>query len=300
MHPELEQLRVLLEARYERHIGTVAFVDESYRERSEMGKPPFYTVTATVIHSDDLDSFREDYIRVARGNWWHTTDIFNKGDEDSIFAFIRQILTHETTSLIAVQTQVVNNDIELARRECLIQLCSTLWSINCKLAVYERREDTKSRNADVSLFSQAMSSGYLSRNLKTFAGHPRVEPLLWGPDLVGWALRRHLAIGDDRWIKPLLGNVELYNASQFSDRLKEKKPKPAAAMGFGSGFSVDHEGEERNRSSQQSMASIAHFNQDIPAIFPRISPVLHDPEKLREWLKLVFPKPMNAKRPRHF
>ena len=79
MHSEIVQLKALLEALYFRHHCQVAFVDESYRQVGRNEELPFYTVTANLIPIEHFEQLRIEYVRVAGGSWWHTTDAYQKG-----------------------------------------------------------------------------------------------------------------------------------------------------------------------------------------------------------------------------
>jgi hypothetical protein len=260
MHPELVQLEALLGELYGRHNGQVAFVDESYREGGRAGEFPFYTVTATLIPIENLKRLRLDFIRIAGGSWWHTTDAYQRGDLESMFEFLELIVSRDLRSITSVQVNVRENDLELARRVCLIQTAVQLEDFDCRLIVMERREDRSSRNADSSLFSKAKASGLTPRNLITFAAHPAAEHLLWAPDLVGWAIRRHLAADDSVWARIVANQIEVIDVSGFWG-LNAKGPKPAAAKGSGPGYSVDPRGEGKSRSSSLSIARTQDFMQ---------------------------------------
>ena len=288
MHPEIVQLREILKRLYVRHRGEVAFVDESYRDGATLGEFPFYTVTAVLISSKDLEQLRNSYIKVAEGSWWHTTDVFQNRELRAIRVFLEILVQQGTRALISVQVKVPNGDLELARRECLIQTAAHLEKRGCELLVYERREDRRSRNADESLFSRAKAAGLISRNLKTFAAHPAAEYLLWGPDLVGWAVRRHIAAKDSRWLKIILDQVEIIDAS--SERsLIAKGPEPAAAKGSGPDFSVDQKGEGRNRSSSLIMTRSKENQENVFDLFTKSVKPVHSPDELSTWIKTTFP-----------
>lgn len=293
MHPEIKHLQSSLSNLYERNRSPVGFIDESYREDSWTDEYPFYTVTATVVAADDIEYFRQDYVD-AVGDWWHTTKMFEQKKHDDINDFISLVSEHKTEILVSVQVEIEENDIEHARRECLVQVAARLYDLGCNLIVYERREDNPSRNADSSLFDRARSAGFLPRNLRLFAGHPRAEHLLWGPDLTGWALRRHLALGDSKWIQPLLGQFEMIDAST-GKALKTKGPQPAAAKGSGPDSFVGPMGEGKNRSSENSMARFGGIEKGLFQIFPNVRNPKHDPEALSLWLREQFPNRRKTK-----
>jgi hypothetical protein len=288
MHPELVKLEALLGQLYGRHNGQVAFVDESYREGGRAGEFPFYTVTATLIPIENLKRLRLDFIRVVGGSWWHTTDVYQRGGLDSIFEFLELIVAKGLRTLTSVQVNVRESDLELARRECLIQTAVQLVDFDCRLIVMERREDRSSRNADASLFAKAKASGLIPRNLITFAAHPAAEHLLWAPDLVGWAVRRHLAANDSVWASIVSNQVEIIDVSGIL-ALNAKGPEPAAAKGSGPGYSVDPKGEGKSRSSSTSITRTHDFMQKRFQGFSKIRNPLVPPEVLSTWAIEAFP-----------
>ncbi len=291
MNPELVQLSQLLAAQYLRNKGPVGFIDESYRDASRLDEVPFYLVTATLIPANELENSRRDYISVVGGYWWHTTEAYASKQFSLIRTFRDLIISHQTHVVISVQVRIVENDMEHARRECLMQIFARLKSLNCSLVVFERREDSKSRNADLALVSKAIRANLLPRDFKVFAGHPGAEPLLWGPDLVGWALRRQLAVGDSEWIKPLAESLELIDASEHF-LLKTKGPQSAAAKDCGPGTFVGLQNEGKNRSSTEIMARETDFKKSNLKLFETMTAPQHNPQELRNWLKEMFPFPI--------
>jgi hypothetical protein len=288
MHPEIVQLRAILQRLYVRHRGEVAFIDESYRDGATQGEFPFYTLTAVLISIEDLEQLRASHAKAAGGSWWHTTEMFQNREFRAIRSFLETLVQQDTRALISVQVKVLNDDLELARRECLIQTAAHLEKRGCELLVYERREDMRSRNADDSLFTRAKAAGLISRNLKTIAAHPAAENLLWGPDLVGWAVRRHIAVKDSRWLKIILNQVEIIDASPELS-LSAKGPEPAAAKGSGPDFSVDQKGERKNRSSSPIMTRGKENQKSIFDIFSKAAKPVHSPDELSAWIKTNFP-----------
>ncbi|MEN9967314.1 MAG: hypothetical protein RL036_547 [Actinomycetota bacterium] len=286
MHPETIQLRQMLQSIYDRHTGYVGFIDESYRA-SRINEFPFYTVTATVIHVEDLDEYRSDYCHLVGDGRWHTTEANKNGQQSKIREFINLIADHKSELVVSVQVEILEGDLEHARRECLIQTVSRLTAMKCDLIVYERREDRRTRNADEALFARAKRDGFIPRNTKVFAGSPSAENLLWGPDLAGWAMRRYVALNETEWVAPILDCYEVIDASPGMT-LKEKGPKPAAAMGPGPESSVGPEGEGRIRSSSKSMTRIGGAEKTIFEIFSNVTQPIHDPAGLSDWLHTQF------------
>jgi hypothetical protein len=190
---------------------------------------------------------------------------------------------------VTVQTAIVRNEIEHARRECMIQLALQLFELGCKCMVFERRRERQSQNSDSALFNRAKTAGLLSREAVVHFGHPSAECLLWGPDVVGWALRRYLALGETVWLEPLLQTLSFTDVS-LQASLTAKGLQPAAANGYSPEESDDPEGEGIPRSSEDIMA---RYSEKGPATYPLItnlnSPAL-SPAVVNEWLRRDFPK----------
>lgn len=288
MHSEIVILKSLLESQYQINNAPVAFIDESYREEKRNDGYPFYTITATLIPATQLAQVRKDYLKFVGESRWHTTSSFLNGDDEKIIGFVELISKHRAELIVAVQVEIFENNLEHARRECLVQSLAHLQSLGCRLVVIERREDTKSRNADEALVTKAKGAGYINRNLRVMQSQPSAEQLLWGPDLVGWALRRYLALNEHAWISPLVESLQVIDASQ-AERLKEKRPAPAAAMGSGPASPVNLKGKVANRSSLKSMARPGDTFQSLSPLFSQILRPKHVPQELDLWLRNVFP-----------
>jgi hypothetical protein len=155
--------------------------------------------------------------------------------------------------------------------------------------VIEQREDRKSRNADDALIQKAKAAGLLGRHVKVMQSQPSVEPLLWGPDLIGWAMRRMLALGDEQWISPLLRQLTIIDASA-TQRLNAKGPQPAAAMGSGPESSVEAKPQVMIRSSGESIAYAGDKTQESGLGAYRFFQPVHSPTMLSQWLVSEFPK----------
>lgn len=288
MHPENQRMHGMLQALYGRSRGSIGFVDESYRAMARDG-PAFYTVTATVVPAEALESTREDYASVVEASRWHTTEAYQAGLRETIMQFLGVLKTHDFPIMAGVQVDILASEIEHARRECLIQAVSAAVAAGCDVVVYERREDRKARNADESLFSRARRDGLLDRSLRVFAGSPGAEKLLWGPDLAGWALRRLMTTRERKWIGPLRNLLQIVDVSG-SVALTRKRPQPAAAMGSGPDSPVGPWGEVRSRSSGPSIAHATDMRREISTVFATVATPVHNPANLSQWLHEQFPR----------
>lgn len=100
MHPEIVQLRAILQRLYVRHRGEVAFIDESYRDGATQGEFPFYTLTAVLISIEDLEQLRASHAKAAGGSWWHTTEMFQNREFRAIRSFLETLVQQDTRALI--------------------------------------------------------------------------------------------------------------------------------------------------------------------------------------------------------
>jgi hypothetical protein len=130
-------------------------------------------------------------------------------------------------------------------------------------------------NSDVALVQKARAPGLLPRTINTFSEHPGPKNLLWGPDLAGWAMWRHLALSDSVWVKPLAPHVEVINVSDGGS-VKKKKPESAVANDSGyessnssnsSKSSVGLQDEGRCRSSSSSVAKVGGCEKNVFPVF---------------------------------
>ena len=211
MHSEIVSLKEHLENAYVRNKKPVAFIDESYQ--SEREGHPFYVISATVFTADQLDEYRQICIDIANGLWWHTTTAFQNRQNLDIQNFIRLLTSSEIANVGSIQFEILNNDLEHARRQCLIQISRYLEVSGCGLIVIERRQNQSARRSDTSLFSAAAGQAFISKHLRLIQSTPSAEQLLWLPDILSWSLRRHFAVNDSTWISLLAGELSLMDVS---------------------------------------------------------------------------------------
>jgi len=289
MNPEIEVITRQLEAIYARARGRVAFIDESYKQFSDNQSESFYLVSAVLHKAENLARDRDAFIRAAHGKWWHTTEAFRLGMDDQIRSMVSESGTSSEYQYLSVQEPIPQGDMEFARRKCLLRVLASLGIQESTVAVIERRKRMSERSADASLIKMAAAEGLISRNLVTFQSTPEAEPLLWGPDVFCWIIRRALAVSDFRWVELFEGNAAALTNARFKE-LKTKGPQRSAESGCGPGDPVVPVGEGESRSSYLSMPFSARVNQvlhsaDIRAIGSPIDDVL-----LTSWLAANFPR----------
>lgn len=97
---------------------------------------------------------------------------------------------------------------ERARQECLERLLIELNGQKIFSLTLDSREsivgtDPQVRNKkDLATRRRLTTAGNISRNMRMTHCHDHQEQLLWVPDAVGWAHRRHLLLGDSElWLR---------------------------------------------------------------------------------------------------
>jgi hypothetical protein len=282
-----ETARKLLEGFYSRQRGLVAFLDESYWVSEKQGQSSFYLFSAALIRVLELPNARNQLIDAAGESYWHTTEVARRKQ----FARLSDVLgsAKEVSQIfvIAVNIDFDKSDLELARKETLVQLASHLLKCGVNLAIFETRNTRKRKNADAATLSKATAAGFL-QGIRLVQVSPSVEPLLWIPDLVSWALRQEL-IGTHRgWFEPLMSK-SLTIAWLSFDSENRKRPASASAV-TSPELSGAPEGEKTMRSSNTSMAKNIRELQGLKDIVGTFSPPIIEPAGLRAWIKETFPR----------
>lgn len=181
-----------------------AFVDETFRDASPATSGRgYYQLAAALLEDDDVDAVRK---RLA-------TDFGQNGP------FKASNLGQNTTGLEIVGDMldaivdvgcfslvVVRHDHqigqEIARQDCVKQLLRECESQSIRNVVLDSREavigpDPEVRNKkDLRTRTELARNGLVHRSMRVTHLHDDQEPLLWIPDAVGWAHRRHLLLGD--------------------------------------------------------------------------------------------------------
>lgn len=281
--------RRLLANYYDRQQGFVAFIDESIRGRERREEFPFYILSAVIVRVEDLRDLRIDLIESASGDFWHTTDSFKNGEYSRIRKITKTVANSCSLGTIALQVDIPEGNLELARRECLIQLSSRLLDFGCTLAIYEKRNTRALDSGDASLINLARRDGWLQRGLALVGSRPAIEPLLWSPDLLCWGFRQVLTRNDPAWLKPFGGVLEVLDVSDVLPR-NEKRPETAAARNSDPVLPADHNGDRARRSSRFIMPVYNGKMQDIMHRLPKIVEPRLPPEELRFWIQQKFPK----------
>lgn len=200
MTPSFEE-QALQRAYKQNGARPVAYLDESYNVDQEHAES-YYLMSAVVVHADQRNLVRSGIKEIAQGNYWHTTKMRRS---ESGIAQIKQMLEYladpdgSEQSIISCQTPVSLEDRsgEEARKQTLTKLLTYLNSgqASCgaiDLFVLEKRRDSKDRNRDSRIKTEAHNSGLITQSVKLFQVSPASEYLLWLPDLVANVYRHHI------------------------------------------------------------------------------------------------------------
>ncbi|WP_105567780.1 hypothetical protein [Microbacterium halophytorum] len=208
-----------LRTAYSRATSSVAFVDESYRAAGRPGEPPFYLMVAVVIDVDAMGQARADLMRIAGGTYWHTTEAFRElTGRSRVDAMVAYLSAADVWSVVAVQTCVDPRDatLESARMECMARLIAEVTRGGgphaTRTIVAEIRRPGAEQARDDENITRLFRAGVLSDGVRLHMVSPNQEPLLWAPDVVAWALRRLLALGDGQWFSPLRTACTLFES----------------------------------------------------------------------------------------
>lgn len=216
-----------------------------------------------------MENFGPGTSDIVGGHYWHTTESYNAGDTARIRALLEYIAASECVSLVAVQTDVINGDLEHARRECLAGLLAALSQAGVRLVVLERRRTQAERNADSALIRRLVVSQRAGR-VEAVQATPSAEELLWAPDVVGWAMRRDLATGDPVWFDTVESCVQVVHACD-GFRLNAKRPDHAAAVDSGPDESTVLADRGKRRSSRSSVPLKRDPSQRLSAFLSELS-----------------------------
>jgi hypothetical protein len=281
--------RRLLSNYYDRQQGLVAFIDESTRGRERDQEFPFYILSAVIFRVEQLKELRAELVDSASGPFWHTTESYKHRDYSGIRRMSEAVANSWSSGLVALQVDIPEGNLELARRESLIQLSSLLLEIDCRLAIYEKRNTRALDAGDASVLNLARRDGWLRKGLALVGSRPAIEPLLWSPDLLCWGFRQLLTRRDSSWLRPFRQGLDVLDVSEVLSRRNEKRPETAAARNSGPVLPADQVGDRASRSSSKSMH---HYQLQLQAISPMLPKLVGPglpPDELRSWLEKTFP-----------
>lgn len=281
--------RRLLTNYFDRQQGLVAFIDESTRGLERPGEFPFYILSAILVQVDQLGEIRRELLNSASSDFWHTTESYRNGEHSRIRRMSKVVSKFYISGIVAVQVDIPEHNLELARRESLMQLSALVLDRGCKLAIFEKRNTRALDAGDASLLNLARGYGWLPKGLALVGSKPAIEPLLWGPDLLSWSFRQLLTKGDSSWLRPYGQGLEVLDVSEMLSK-KEKRPETAAARNPGPVLPANQNGDRASRSSSNIMPSYELQLQDILHKLPKLIQPRLPPDDLRVWIRKSFPK----------
>lgn len=212
--PAIDRFAHLSEA-YRNNAGThVAFVDESYLAPGFAGgaqTSPFYVMTAYVIPVPDLDIMRRDIIDISGRRFWHSTQAHQSRDGREKLRELTRYIGEGTEPLVVsvlLETFGALFDAENAREACFCRLLDSLArGEHCapvSLVVFEERKHQTDRNFDARIVSRARAQGLVPRSMHVMPMSPSVEPLLWLPDVVSFAVNHQLSARQLAYVRPFV------------------------------------------------------------------------------------------------
>lgn len=285
--PSDEAVRNLLEGFYSRQKGLIAFLDESYRIVEQQPALSFYIISAALIRVSEMQSARGRLIYTAGEPYWHTTELAREKEFSKITSMLKAANDVSEIFVIAVNIDFDNSEIEVARKEALVQLASQLLLNDVNLAILETRNTRKRQNADAATLSKATAAGFIG-GIRLVQASPRVEPLLWIPDLVSWALRQHVMGTKWDWFESLGSKASIISWSRPDS--ENKKRLASASAVTSPELSGAPEGEKTIRSSDTSITNQTIQSQVFEGLVENlVSPVI-DPAELKYWIKKTFPR----------
>ena len=281
--------RRLLASYYAQQRNPVAFIDESFRGSERSSEFPFYLVSAVLVQPSALTKIRERYLAVVGSDFWHTTRAHKDREFESIERFTTEVDANSTSVSISLQLQLDPENLELARREAMLQLIDHLALSGCKLAVYEQRNTMSRNSSDASLVNKARKSGIGVGGIAVVGSITLIEAMMLGPYFVSWQFRQALTGRDFEGFTGFEEKAKIIDVSGLYF-LNEKRPETAAARNSGPVSPAPHNEAKAIRSSISSMPNYQRQLQEILHMLPNfIAPPL-PPWELRSWLKQTFPK----------
>ena len=202
------RIEAQLQQIYDRTRGPVAFCDESYRI-SPAGQVGFYSITAVICDRQQLGSTRDALVAVAGRRPWHTTQEYEAGRDHRIHQMLNAVAAGSQWGILTVHAPVNGHDGKAhadARASCLKTLLPeiTRGTDPVRVVVMDTLGDDRKDGADRRLAAQLRGDRTIGPQTLLRHADDRHEPLLWAPDVVGWAARRLLARDETHWFAHVL------------------------------------------------------------------------------------------------
>ena len=184
-----------LERLYAHAQGAVAFIDETYYAPSNGKGRTFYVTCAAIFQRKSLDFCRDELQEMVGSDYWHTSEAAKSPAGRDKIHEIAAYLNEEMKSVCWLYEPLEPSDRqgERARSKSLkfgvpdlVRRCLP----SAGMIVYEQRPSGFQANADVRTMAELRNAGRLDREFLVHPESPAYEPLLWAPDLIGWAYRQ--------------------------------------------------------------------------------------------------------------
>lgn len=186
-----------------------AFADETFRDpRRKQGQPGYYQLAAVLVEGADVAQFRRDILAQAGASGeFKASTLADRGNRQAVADMLDLVCNAPCFNLVIVRNDHQVNQ-ERARQECLERLLIELAGQKVFSLTLDSREsivgpDPQVRNKkDLETRRRLITAGDIGRNMRMTHLHDYQEQLLWVPDAVGWAHRRHLLLGDSElWLR---------------------------------------------------------------------------------------------------
>ena len=165
-----------------------AFIDESQRSR--------YILTAVVLHPSDLSRVRSAMRKLVLPGQ-ERIHFRTESDRQR-----RMIISGIASLGVSAEIVTASGATESSRAACLHELVLRLSDLPVRTYLLESRDQSRDRGDRRTIFTALSKAGCTARYDHALA---RQEPLLWLPDIIGWA---HGHGGDwGRRVKPLMRSV---------------------------------------------------------------------------------------------
>lgn len=178
--------------------GPVAYLDETYHLQND-GRTRFYVIAAVVVVGLDRDPLRDELDRLVPSGWWHTTDELRSTTGRELSRDLLRTLRVPDEACVIVEKTTVDaedKDGSLAWEAALRRLLAALNTGTSgthspvNLAILEEQREARKNNFDRSVRARLIRDGLITARMSMISVSPRVEHLLWLPDLVCSAYRQ--------------------------------------------------------------------------------------------------------------
>ncbi|PLW00145.1 hypothetical protein BRL53_05270 [Corynebacterium ulcerans] len=181
----------------------VAYVDETYASPDGQTHNGFYTICAVLYEACEIKNARNDFIKIAAGNYWHSTQALQTADGQAKFsAMVNELSRFQDPIVVAVKLNgnfQKESDQLHARSEALEKLAVTLslaYSHRIKGLIVEKSRRQRLDNLDRTVITKLYRLGTVPKSLQMLHCSPSSEPLLWTPDITAMAWRRAITHTD--------------------------------------------------------------------------------------------------------